>query len=259
MGVLNRQKRIHREVPGVVQCGVGPDFIDYDVQLRTDNGEMRVGVRLARMLLEDSQFVSWSAPELALLWFLQCGVPPELGLRTGTRWCDCANLHGAGPIARMLAQLTGRHQDQLHDRVVRSLGYFSGIFGAQSLLNGIVNGREVARHVTAVLPGVASKNIMSDMQASCWMQTLGSREFPQHALQAIHENALWDPMSKTLATARCDCGVRIVGVRRATVGVRCVRIVGVRRAHRGRPPCDHPEHTSAGRRAMITCGPLTQE
>ena len=95
---------------------------------------------------------------------------------------------------------------QLHDRVVRSLGYFSGIFGAQSLLNGIVNGREVARHVTAVLPGVASKNIMSDMQASCWMQTLGSREFPQHALQAIHENALWDPMSKTLATARCDCG-----------------------------------------------------
>ena len=148
---------------------------------------------------------------------------------------------------------------QLHDRVVRSLGYFSGIFGAQSLLNGIVNGREVARHVTAVLPGVASKNIMSDMQASCWMQTLGSREFPQHALQAIHENALWDPMSKTLATARCDCGVRIVAVRRATVGVRCVRIVGVRRAHRGRPPCDHPEHTSAGRRAMITCGPLTQE
>ena len=151
--MLNRQKRIHREVPGVVQCGVGPDFIDYDVQLRTDNGEMRVGVRLARMLLEDSQFVSWSAPELAVLWFLQCGVPPELGLRTGKRWCDCANLHGAGPIARMLAQLTGRHQDQLHDRVVRSLGYFSGIFGAQSLLNGIVNGREVARHVTAVLAG----------------------------------------------------------------------------------------------------------
>ena len=244
MDMLNRQKRIHREVPGVVQCGVGQDFIDYDVQLRTDNGKMRVGVRLARMLLEDSQFVSWSAPELALLWFLQCGVPPELGLRTGTRWCDCANLHGAGPIARMLAQLTGRHQDQLHDRVVRSLGYFSGIFGAQSLLNGIVNGREVARHVTAVLPGVASKNIMSDMQASCWMQTLGSREFPQHALQAIHENALWDPMSKTLATARCDCGVRIVAVRRA---------------HRGRPPCDHAEHTSAGRRAMITGGPLTQE
>ena len=124
-------------------------------------------------------------------------------------------------------------------------------------------GREVARHVTAVLPGVASKNIMSDMQASCWMQTLGSREIPQHALQpAGHENALWDPMSKTLATARCDCGVRIVAVCRATVGVRCVRIVGVRRAHRGRPPCDHPEHTcytSAGRRAMITCGPLTQE
>ena len=55
MDMLNRQKRIHREVPGVVQCGVGPDFIDYDVQLRTDNGEMRVGVRLARMLLEDSQ------------------------------------------------------------------------------------------------------------------------------------------------------------------------------------------------------------
>ena len=52
MDVLNRQKRIHREVPSVVQCGVGPDFIDYDVQLRTDNGEMRVGVRLARMLLE---------------------------------------------------------------------------------------------------------------------------------------------------------------------------------------------------------------
>ena len=48
-------------------------------------------------------------------------------------------------------------------------------------------------------------NIMSDMPASRWMQTLGSREFPQHALQAIHENALWDPMSKTLATARCDC------------------------------------------------------
>ena len=92
-------------------------------------------------------------------------------------------------------------------------------------------GREVARHVTAVLPGVASKNIMSDMQASCWMQTLGSREIPQHALQpAGHENALWDPMSKTLATARCDCGVRIVAVCRATVGVRCVRIVGVRRA-----------------------------
>lgn len=108
-----REKRIHRDVPGVVQCGVGPDFIDYDVQLRTDNGEMRVGVRLARMLLEDSQFVSWSAPELALLWFLQCGVPPELGLRTGTRWCDCANLHGAGPIARMLAQLTGRHRSRV--------------------------------------------------------------------------------------------------------------------------------------------------
>ena len=102
-----------------------------------------------------------------------------------------------------------------------------------------MNGREVARHVTAVLPGVASKNIMSDMQASCWMQTLGSREFPQHALQAIHENALWDPMSKTLATARCDCGVRIVAVRRA---------------HRGRPPCDHAEHTSAGRaRTLQNC------
>ena len=145
---------------------------------------------------------------------------------------------------------------QLHDRVVRSLGYFSGIFGAQSLLNGIVNGREVARHVTAVLPGVASKNIMSDMQASCWMQTLGSREFPQHALQAIHENALWDPMSKTLATARCDCGVRIVGVRRATVGVRCVRIVGVRRATilstahvRGPPGHDHLWAAHTGMRA----------
>ena len=113
MGVLNRQKRIHRDVPGVVQCGVGPDFIDYDVQLRTDNGEMRVGVRLARMLLEDSQFVSWSAPELALLWFLQCGVPPELGLRTGTRWCDCANLHGAGPIASMLSELTRRNRSRV--------------------------------------------------------------------------------------------------------------------------------------------------
>ena len=96
-----------------MQCGVGPDFIDYDVQLRTDNGEMRVGVRLARMLLEDSQFVSWSAPELALLWFLQCGVPPELGLRTGTRWCDCANLHGAGPIARMLSELTRRNRSRV--------------------------------------------------------------------------------------------------------------------------------------------------
>ena len=78
------------------------------------------------------------------------------------------------------------------------------------------------------------------------MQTLGSREFPQHALQAIHENALWDPMSKTLATARCDCGVRIVAVCRATVGVRCVRIVGVRRA----------TILSTRPRAMITCGPL---
>ena len=74
---MHLQKRIHLEVPGVVKCKVGPVFIDYDVQLRTDNGEMRVGVSLTRVLLEDSQFVSWSAPELALLWFLQCGVPPE--------------------------------------------------------------------------------------------------------------------------------------------------------------------------------------
>ena len=111
--MLHLQKRIHLEVPGVVKCKVGPVFIDYDVQLRTDNGEMRVGVSLTRVLLEDSQFVSWSAPELALLWFLQCGVPPELGLRTGTRWCDCANLHGAGPIASMLSELTRRNRSRV--------------------------------------------------------------------------------------------------------------------------------------------------
>ena len=79
-----------------------------------------------------------------------------------------------------------------------------------SQCNGIVNGREVARHVTAVLPGVASKNIMSDMQASCWMQTLGSREFPQHALQAIHV-AFWNPMSRTRATAPCIRLLHLVG------------------------------------------------
>ena len=64
--MLHLQKRIHLEVPGVVKCKVGPVFIDYDVQLRTDNGEMRVGVSLTRVLLEDSQFVSWGRGAAAL-------------------------------------------------------------------------------------------------------------------------------------------------------------------------------------------------
>ena len=122
-------------------------------------------------------------------------------------------------------------------------------------------GREVARHVTAVLPGVASKNIMSDMQASCWMQTLGSREFPQHALQAIHENALCVESWRSDVENSCDGTLRTSAVR-PWASVACaswasaVRIVGVRRATilstahvRGPPGHDHLWAAHTGMRA----------
>lgn len=78
---------------------------------------------LARSLLDCAVLKQYSEQELALMFFLQVGVPPELGLRRETKWCDLVGLHGAFPIAQKLSELTGWPHDRQHVcKALRELG-----------------------------------------------------------------------------------------------------------------------------------------
>ena len=98
-------------------------FIVFEVALRTKHGDTRAVVWLARSLLDCAVLKQYSEQELALMFFLQVGVPPELGLRRETKWCDLVGLHGAFPIAQKLSELTGWPHDRQHVcKALRELG-----------------------------------------------------------------------------------------------------------------------------------------
>ena len=63
-----------------MKAGSGADFLYYNVELHTVTGSVCVCVCLARALLNVKRLRKWSVGELALLQFLQMGVPPQFGL-----------------------------------------------------------------------------------------------------------------------------------------------------------------------------------
>ena len=63
-----------------MKVGSDADFLYYNVELHTVTGSVRVCVCLARTLLNVKLLLKWSVGELALLQFLQMGVPPQFGL-----------------------------------------------------------------------------------------------------------------------------------------------------------------------------------
>ena len=106
-----RQVRPTRDVSGVVKVGSGADFLYYNVELHTVTGSVRVCVCLARTLLNVQRLRKWSVGELALLQFLQMGVPPEFGLPRTVLWRECVHLLGADAIVAKLHELTGYMHD----------------------------------------------------------------------------------------------------------------------------------------------------
>ena len=59
----------------MVQCGDSSVFLFFDVAVTTKEGDVRVAVGLARSLLDCAELKNYSEGELALLFFMQCGVP----------------------------------------------------------------------------------------------------------------------------------------------------------------------------------------
>ena len=89
-------------------------FIVFEVALTTSHGDTRAVMWLARCLLDCAVLKQYSEKDLELLFFLQVGVPTELGQRRQTKWCDLAGLYGAGPIAQKLSKLTGWPHERVH-------------------------------------------------------------------------------------------------------------------------------------------------
>jgi hypothetical protein len=94
-----------------VKVGSDADFLYYNVELHTVTGSVRVCVCLARALLNVKRLLKWSVGELALLQFLQMGVPPQFGLPRTVLWRECVHLLGADAIVAKLHELTGYMHD----------------------------------------------------------------------------------------------------------------------------------------------------
>ncbi len=94
-----------------MNVGSDADFLYYNVELHTVTGSVRVCVCLARALLNVKRLLKWSVGELALLQFLQMGVPPQFGLPRTVLWRECVHLLGADAIIAKLHELTGYMND----------------------------------------------------------------------------------------------------------------------------------------------------
>ncbi len=90
-----------------MKVGSDADFLYYNVELHTVTGSVCVCVCLARTLLNVKHLQKWSVGELALLQFLQMGVPPQFGLPRTVLWRECVHLLGAYAIVAKLHELTG--------------------------------------------------------------------------------------------------------------------------------------------------------
>ena len=110
-----------------MKVGSDADFLYYNVELHTVTGSVRVCVCLARALLNVKRLLKWSVGELALLQFLQMGVPPQFGLPRTVLWRECVHLLGAD-VAK-LHELTG----YMHD--ARDVKGHTGV-GGTSASNG---------------------------------------------------------------------------------------------------------------------------
>ena len=66
---------------------------------------------LARTLLNVKRLRKWSVRELALLQFLQMGVPLQFGLPGTVLWRECVHLLGADATVAKLHELTGYMYD----------------------------------------------------------------------------------------------------------------------------------------------------
>ena len=93
---------------------VGADgaHISTEIEINTPHGRVRACVKLSRSLLDEGELKRWSEGELAMLFFLQSGVPGDLRLARDARWHDVAGLLGSVPVARRLGELTGLEYDQ---------------------------------------------------------------------------------------------------------------------------------------------------
>ena len=94
-----------------MKVGSDADFLYYNVELHTVTGSVRVCVCLARTLLNVKRLRKWSVGELALLQFLQMGVPPQFGLPRTVLWRECVHLIGADATVAKLHELTGYMYD----------------------------------------------------------------------------------------------------------------------------------------------------
>jgi hypothetical protein len=102
--------QVHRrvcEVAGVLLLGSDGAFFSFEIEIRTHCGLLRACVQLSRALLERARLAPWSEGELAVLFFLQSGVPRGLNLAKDVRWWHVAGLLGTRPIATKLGELTG--------------------------------------------------------------------------------------------------------------------------------------------------------
>ena len=66
------------KVACVLLLGSDGDFFSFEIEIRTHRGLLRACVQLSRALLEQARLAPWSEGELAILFFLQSGVPREL-------------------------------------------------------------------------------------------------------------------------------------------------------------------------------------
>ena len=105
-----------------MNVGSDADFLYYNVELHTVTGSVRVCVCVQRLR-------KWSVGELALLQFLQMGVPPQFGLPRTVLWRECVHLLGADAIIAKLHELTG----YMHD--ARDVKGHAGV-GGTSASNG---------------------------------------------------------------------------------------------------------------------------
>jgi hypothetical protein len=152
-----RQVRPTRDVPGVVKVGSDADFLYYNVELHTVTGSVRVCVCLARTLLNVQRLRKWIVGELALLQFLQMGVPPQFGLPRTVLWRKCVHLLGADAIVAKLHELTGyMHDARDVARGMQELGEQAQAMAGGSAKRRIKRSCLLPGSIVRVLPGEVS-------------------------------------------------------------------------------------------------------
>ena len=151
-----------------MKVGSGADFLYYNVELHTVTGSVRVCVCLARTLLNVQRLRKWSVGELALLQFLQMGVPPQFGLPRTVLWRECVHLLGADAIVAKLHELTGyMHDARDVARGMQELGEQAQAMAEGSAKGSMKRSCLLPGSIVRVLPGISARVPDESCRAGC--------------------------------------------------------------------------------------------